>query len=227
VIGLLPAPRRIGIVGLGAGAMAAHLQRGDAAVFYELDPDNEQLARAWFTYLADARGDVRVVTGDARVELARDPRVPPGGFDVIFVDAFSGDAIPTHLLTREAVALYFARIRADGLVLFHVSNRYYDLRPVLAAAARDRNLTALLYRTTRRGPLEIGGSFVAMSGDPALRDALRAGGWRDADLGDELPAATPWTDDYVNVLAPLWYKVLARSATRAPAIRPAAVVGAP
>jgi hypothetical protein len=207
VFARLPAPRRIAVVGLGAGGMAAHLAPGDSAVFYELDPDNEPLARRWFSYLDDAPGAVRIVAGDARIELARDPEAPAAGFDAIFVDAFSGDAIPTHLLTREAIALYFARLREGGLLLFHVSNRYYDLQPVLATAARERGLTALVYRTRVREPLELAASLLAMSSDAALHAALRDAGWRDAIPGETLPRTAAWTDDYVNVLAPLWLRI--------------------
>lgn len=127
---------RIGIVGLGVGATAAYAGEGDAIDFFEIDPVVVELARRHFSYLSDSPGEVRTIVGDARLELARVAREEPGRrYDLLLIDAFAGDAIPTHLVTREATELDRSLLAEDGILLFHVSNRYYDLRPVLARTA--------------------------------------------------------------------------------------------
>jgi spermidine synthase len=186
--------RRMGIVGLGVGAAAAYLAPGDRAVAFEIDPVVVALARAHFRFLADARGAVTVVTGDARARMTARDDV----FDLLLVDAFAGDAIPTHLLTREAVSLAMRRTAPDGIALFHVSNRFYDLRPVLAATARDLGL-ALRWRERLTGLAEAEdpSRYVALARDPRALAALVARGWRDAA---GLPRIAAWTDDRADPL---------------------------
>jgi hypothetical protein len=135
-----PDPKRVGVIGLGTGTVAAYGNAGDLIRFYEINPSVERLARHWFTFLHDTRAQTDVVLGDARLSLASEP---PQHFSVIVVDAFSGDAIPVHLLTREALALYRRHLQPDGLIVFHVSNQYIDLEPVVAATARDAGLRAM------------------------------------------------------------------------------------
>lgn len=130
----LDRPLHLGFVGLGAGAMSAYVEVGDTATYYEIDPEVVALAqnREYFTYVSEAKGNVEILVGDARLQLkkARD-----SSFDMLLVDAFSSDAIPVHLLTAEAVALYLRKIRDDGVLLFHLSNRYLDLHKVLQGLA--------------------------------------------------------------------------------------------
>jgi SAM-dependent methyltransferase len=135
-----PDPKRVGVIGLGTGTVAAYGNAGDVIRFYEINPLVERLATHWFTFLHDSHAQTDVVLGDARLSLAAEP---PQRFNVIVVDAFSGDAIPVHLLTREALALYRRHLRPDGLIVFHVSNQYVDLEPVVAATARDAGLRAV------------------------------------------------------------------------------------
>jgi len=130
VLGAPGGPRRVGVVGLGAGTLAAYGRRGDDYRFFELDPAVERLARGWFTFLADSPARITVVIGDGRRSLAADPT----RFDVLVLDAFSSDAVPAHLLTAEAFALYAERLTPGGMVAVHVSNRHLDLRPVVRAA---------------------------------------------------------------------------------------------
>jgi spermidine synthase len=209
-------PFRLGVVGLGAGASAAYVAPGDEVVYYEIDPDDETIARDWFDYLDDCAGEVRVVIGDARVMLAADPLAPDGHFDAMLIDAFSGDAIPTHLLTREAIELYRRKLEARGLLLFNITNRFYDLRPMLAQAARSLGMhAAFKVRDSRSGlePLENRTRYWAMSEDAAKIDRLAELGWRRIDEAEPpLEAAEAWTDDYVNVLAPLWTQLSGRTA---------------
>jgi hypothetical protein len=134
------APKRVGVIGLGTGTVAAYGNAGDVIRFYEINPLVERLARQWFTFLHDSPAQTDVVLGDARLSLAAEA---PQGFNVIVIDAFSGDAIPVHLLTREALALYRRHLKPDGLVVFHVSNQYIDLEPVIAEIAADAGLHAV------------------------------------------------------------------------------------
>lgn len=133
----------LGFVGLGSGALAAYGQPGQTMTFFEIDQASVDIARdpELFTYLADSAAQVDIVLGDGRLSLADQP---VGRFDALVLDAFSSDAIPVHLLTREAVDLYLSRLRPDGLLVFHISNRYLDLAPVLANIAEDAGLEGLI-----------------------------------------------------------------------------------
>jgi hypothetical protein len=132
--------KRVGVIGLGTGTVAAYGNPGDAIRFYEINPLVERLARHWFTFLHDSPARIEVILGDARLSLAAES---PQHFNVIVVDAFSGDAIPVHLLTREALALYRRHLQPGGVIVFHVSNQYINLEPVVAAIARDAGMKAV------------------------------------------------------------------------------------
>lgn len=138
-------PLHLAVVGLGAGTMAALGEAGDTLDFFEINPAAETFARQYFTFLADSPAAVTVVIGDARLSLERGVRSGSslGAYDVIAVDAFSGDAIPVHLLTREAFALYRAALRPGGVLALHVSNRYLDLRPVVRGLAAETGAEVL------------------------------------------------------------------------------------
>jgi SAM-dependent methyltransferase len=123
---------RVGAIGLGIGTVATYGRAGDSYTFYEINPLVQKVAEQEFTFLRDSAANVKVVLGDARLSLQRGP---PLRFDVLIVDAFSGDSIPVHLLTREAFRLYFRRLKPDGVLAVHVSNQYLNLKPVVAAAA--------------------------------------------------------------------------------------------
>src|SRR3954463_12832213 len=132
---------RVGVIGLGTGTIAAYGRRGDVYRFYDIDANVIQIARSEFTYLGDSQAKVEIALGDARLTLEREP---PQGFDVLAVDAFSSDAIPVHLITREALQTYVRDLKPDGIVAFHVSNRFLDLIPVVARLAKELNLHAAL-----------------------------------------------------------------------------------
>jgi hypothetical protein len=132
--------KRVGVIGLGTGTIASYGNAGDVIRFYEINPLVERLARHWFTFLHDSPAQTDVVPGDARLSLAAEPGQR---FNVIAVDAFSGDAIPVHLLTREALALYRRHLQPDGVIAFHVSNQYINLEPVVAGIAQDAGLHCL------------------------------------------------------------------------------------
>jgi len=136
-------PRRklsVGVIGLGAGVLAAWMRPGDRLVFYEISPRVVDIARREFTFLADTAARTEVVMGDGRLSLEREP---PRGYDVLGIDAFSGDSIPMHLVTREAMALYVKHLKPDGVIVFQATNRYVDLLPVVKRLADEFGMQAV------------------------------------------------------------------------------------
>jgi len=125
-------PRRVGVLGLGTGTVAAFGRPGDTYRFYEINPQVVELSRRYFTYLDKTPATVEVALGDARLSMEREAAQQ---FDMIVMDAFSGDAIPVHLLTREAFAVYRKHLREGGILAVHISNRHLDLGPVVAGLA--------------------------------------------------------------------------------------------
>src|SRR5262249_28050591 len=123
---------RVGVIGLGTGTVAAYGRLGDYYRYYEINPLVLNLARTQFFFLPDCKAKLDVAMGDARLSLERElAQGSPENFDVLAVDAFSSDSIPVHLLTREAMLLYFRHLRDDGILAVHISNRYLNLQPVL------------------------------------------------------------------------------------------------
>lgn len=194
---------RVGIVGLGAGTVACYARPGQDWRFYEIDPAIERIARdpAKFTFLSRCLPDVRINIGDARIVLASEPA---GGLDTLVVDAFSSDAVPMHLLTKEALGIYQRRLSANGLLLMHISNRFLDLEPILAAAKQD-GWHAMLrdYEPssdeTARGYAH--SQWVALARDPAVLARLKhASGkeeWRALHARNDFSG---WTDDHASIL---------------------------
>lgn len=191
----LPAgPHRVGIVGLGTGGLAAHCRAGDTYRFYDINPAVEVLARKYFTFLADAPGKIDIVMGDARLSLEREA---PQNYDVLAVDAFSGDAVPLHLLTLEAIDVYLRHLAPGGVLAMHVSNKFLDLPPVLERAAQARGLAVVLTRD-----LDTNGSIISdwvlLSRNATVLDSPSV-------RSIAVPIATrpewrPWTDDHVDLL---------------------------
>lgn len=198
-------PFRIGAVGLGIGTIAAFGRPGDRLTFYEINPEVIRLAQStnYFSYLRDTLAEVEIVTGDARLSLAREMREGPvRQFDVLILDAFSSDAIPAHLLTKEAFEIYLHHLeRPDGILAIHISNRYLDLRPVMEAAARHFDLNTW-YVTSPSGPQ---GLFATQWLLLARREASPIPEIaRVAKPAREKATSTPlWTDDYSNILGTL------------------------
>ncbi len=133
-------PLSVGVIGLGAGVLAAWMKPGDRLVFYEISPRVVQIARREFTFLADTAARTEIVMGDGRLSLEREP---PRAYDVIGVDAFSGDSVPMHLLTREAMAVYAKHLKPDGVIVFQATNRYIDLLPVVKRVAAEYGFEAV------------------------------------------------------------------------------------
>jgi spermidine synthase len=191
--------RRVAVVGLGTGTTAAYGRPGEDWTFYEIDPGIERIARdtTYFSYLTDSPARTRVVLGDARLSLAREA---DRRFDLILLDAFSSDAIPVHLMTREAVDTYLARLAPRGLIVFHVSNRYLDLEPVVAALARDRGLASRVGQgpTGSRGTYESVSTWIALARSEADLGPLMAdANWWQPRLRRDVE---PWTDDFSSLL---------------------------
>jgi hypothetical protein len=135
---------RVGMIGLGTGTTAAYAKPGDSFFIYEINTEVERLAREYFTFLEDAGKSASVIIGDGRISLENQLKKEPMKFDVLGVDAFSGDAIPVHLITKEAVAMYFRHLKPDGILAIHVTNRYIDLKPVVYNLSAELEKTALL-----------------------------------------------------------------------------------
>jgi len=134
-------PKRVGVIGLGAGTLAAYGKRGDSFRFYEINPQVVQIANGWFTFLKQSPAKSEIILGDARLSLESEESQQ---FDVLAVDAFSGDAIPVHLLTKEAFAVYFRHLKPDGILAVHTSNTYLNLAPVVKLLAEDADYATRL-----------------------------------------------------------------------------------
>jgi len=189
-------PLEVGLIGLGAGTLAAYGKPGDVYRFYEIDPAVVDMAKRYFTFLADSPARVEVQIGDGRRGLQAEAR----RFDVLVVDAFSGDSIPIHLLTREALMLYGERIKPRGVIALHVSNRHLDLRPVIGRLAAELGLQ-LAYVEERESdsePDKAASNWVLLARD---RSILELPAIKEAAM--KLPASNRWplwTDDYSNIL---------------------------
>ncbi len=185
----------VGVLGLGTGSLGCYARPGEAWTFHEIDPVVERLARdgRWFRFMAGCGNGPAVVLGDAWVTLAN----TGNRYDVLVVDVFSSDGVPVHLLTREALALYFARLKPGGLVVFHVSNRYLDLVPVVARLAADAGAPARHLRVLPAAPSrrESGAEVVAVAAPGGELDALAADGW-----GVPRPGPALWTDERSDIL---------------------------
>jgi hypothetical protein len=196
---------RVGVCGLGTGTLAAYAQGHDYFRYYEIDPNVIALSRGpkpQFTFLSDAPAPLDVVLGDARIQMADElRRGERQRFDILAVDAFSGDAIPVHLLTREAVQLYLEHLADGGILAMHVSNRHLRLVPVVKAIARALNLTALVIDTSWEQPprgWEWDSTWVLLGRKP---DDLKPFGPPEND--DEHDVVPPWTDEYSNIVRAL------------------------
>ncbi len=186
----------VGAIGLGAGTIATYGAPGQRMTFFEIDADMVRIARdpALFTFLTDSAARIETVVGDGRLMLAK---LPPASFDLLVLDAFSSDSIPAHLLTREALRMYADRLRTGGVLAVHISNRVFDLRPVLAGAAEDLDWQATVGRSRGTSPGSLASTWVVLSSDPSVRTTLM-GGERWAPL--ETDRAVHWTDSYSSLL---------------------------
>ncbi len=195
-------PRTVAVVGLGTGSLACHGERGQRWTFYEIDPAVERIARdvRFFTFMRDCPPDVTVVLGDARRSLAR---APSGQFDLMILDAYSSDAPPLHLITREALALYLDRLSPHGILAFHISNRHVDFEPALAGLAQDAGLTCLFQEDAVPSPAQRADGkrasrWAVMARSPGPLGRLAADPrWRLSSTGAN---GAVWTDDFASLV---------------------------
>jgi SAM-dependent methyltransferase len=187
-------PKRVAVIGLGTGTLAAHGKSGDVYRFYEINPQVIEVARTQFTYLSDTPAKVETVLGDARLMMERES---PQHYDIIAVDAFSSDSIPVHLITREAMAVYLKHLKPDGVIAFHVTNRFLRLAPVVKAIADEYDLHAALITDEAETSDLAKTDWVLVTRNP---DVLA-----HADIAaatspfETIPRLVVWTDDYNNL----------------------------
>ncbi len=198
---------RVGIIGLGSGGLACYAEAGERWTFYEIDPLVDAIARnpAYFTQLHNSKGTIDVVLGDGRITLQQ---APAGAYELMILDAFSSDAIPLHLLTREALQLYLSRLAPEGVIALHISNRYLNLEPMLAALVRQEGLHAVARVDDQVTPEEmakgrLGSHWIMIARRAEQLASLDASHrWRQPAVDSRV---RPWTDDYSNILSVLTY----------------------
>jgi hypothetical protein len=194
----------IGAVGLGAGALACYSRPNQAWSFYEIDPTVVEIAKnpSYFKYLYLCGKNIQMHIGDARLSLLKEP---DNKFDLLIMDAFSSDSVPTHLLTQEALELYFSKLKPTGILAFHITNRHLSLKKILADHARQLKYSALIqeFKPQKNIPLVIATDWVVLAkkGERlALLQKSRAGNWEQLPLYFDMK---PWTDDFTNILS-IW-----------------------
>jgi hypothetical protein len=195
-------PRRVGVIGLGAGALAAYARKGDVFRFYEIDPQVAAVATSEFTFLADAPAQIDIVLGDGRLSLEREP---PQNYDVLAIDAFSGDSIPMHLITREAMAVYVRHLKPDGVIVFQATNRFVDIAPVVERLAAEFRFTAVLVSDQPDSTYESQHEYWNSSTDQIIvtrnKALLNAEPVKSAAQRlSARPGFRVWTDDFYNLL---------------------------
>jgi SAM-dependent methyltransferase len=190
-------PRRMGIIGLGAGILATYGRTGDLIRYYELSPRMIDVARRDFSFLSDSKATIEVVPGDARLSLERETGEPL--YDILVGDAFSSDAIPAHLLTREAFQLYARRLKPGGVLALNVSTRHLDLGPLITGLAATIGKTAVQIVTpTDDEGAALNARWILITSDTALLERPRIKSVaKDPSSGQPPPRL--WTDDYSNL----------------------------
>ncbi len=195
--------KKVGILGLGTGGLACYTAPDREFEFFEIDPDVVALSEehGLFTYLKKCGNPYKIIIGDARLKVQE---VPDGYYDLLMADAFSSDNIPVHLMTEEAIALYLKKIKDDGVLLIHISNRHIDLRPVLATIAKNLGLNIISKKSIdfdtelQAGKTIFPTNLVIISKRPEVIEPLKKQGWEQPTETDPV---YHWTDEYVNILA--------------------------
>ena len=187
-------PTRVAVIGLGAGSLAVYGDADDVYRFYDINPAVVRVAHKWFTYLDDCPAHVDIVLGDARLSMAAEP---PQGYDVIAVDAFTGDSIPVHLITVQAVSQYLRHLKPDGVIAFHVSNRFLDLKPVLVEIARVQGLElAFMHETGEDGGTTSDWVLLTRNKEFLAKPSIK----EISEPVEAQPGLRPWTDDFSNLV---------------------------
>ena len=188
--------QKVGMIGLGAGTLAVYGQEGDRYRIYEIDPGVIDFAQSEFTFMSDSPAKIETVLGDARLSMEKEA---PQDFDVLAVDAFSGGSVPVHLLTVEAMGIYLRHMRPDGIIAFHVTNRFLNIPPVVEAIAKAHGLYVAHIRDENDNPLLRNTNWVLVSRDPAILSKPEIQQRASAIL--PIHGIKPWTDDFNNLFA--------------------------
>jgi hypothetical protein len=186
--------RRVGVIGLGAGTLALLGRPGDTYRFYDINPQVIEIARTEFSFLKDSKARIETSLGDARLSLEREA---PQNFDVLVVDAFSSDAIPVHLITTEAMAVYMKHIRPSGAVVFHVTNHFLKLAPVVRQIAESQGLHATLITDDAKLDGLASSDWVIVTREQALIQTGTIAA--KATAIEDIPGLLPWSDDFSNL----------------------------
>jgi hypothetical protein len=187
--------KRVGVIGLGAGTLAAYGAPGDEFRFYEINPQVISIAESQFRFLRDSKAKIEIAPGDARLWLEREP---PRHFNILVVDAFSGDAIPVHLLTKEAFAVYLTHLDPGGLIAFHVSNQFLDLAPAVRRLAAEYGFAAARIQSDADSDRGLSSAtWVLVTRD---REFLARPEIARVTFPISKPDVRLWTDDYDNLL---------------------------
>jgi SAM-dependent methyltransferase len=184
---------RVGVVGLGTGTLAAYGRPGNVFRFYEINPQVVDIAQRHFTFLGDSPAKIEIALGDARLSMEREA---PQNFDLLAIDAFSSDSIPVHLLTRESMAVYLRHLKPDGVIAFHVTNRFLDLAPVVKRIADEQKLHTMLI-PDEDGDEASSTDWVLLTRNQALLEKPELAKFRK-EIGD-IPGLRVWTDDFNNL----------------------------
>jgi spermidine synthase len=195
--------QRIGLLGLGVGTVAAYGKTGDYMRIYEINPQVKEIAEKPFNYVALSAAKIDIVMGDGRLSMENEP---PQNFDILIMDAFSSDAVPVHLLTKEAFEIYLKHLKPDGAILVNISNRYLNLRPVVENAAREFKLECHTINSEDGGGSEndegswwlYSSTWMILSRNQEFmnRSALR---YASAPATGDEPKVPLWTDDYTSM----------------------------
>ena len=193
-------PRRVGVIGLGAGAIAAYSRKGDVFRFYEIDPQVAAVAIKEFTFLTDSPAQTDIILGDGRLSLEREA---PQNYDLLAIDAFSGDSIPMHLVTREAMAAYVRHLKPDGVIVFQATNRFVDIAPVVERLAAEFGMIAVL--VSDGSDSSEGVDYWASSTDQIIvtKNLQLLAAQPIRAVGEKIlprPGFRVWTDDFYNLL---------------------------
>lgn len=186
--------KKVGVIGLGAGTLAVYGRQGDTYRMYELNPEVIELAKTEFSFMADSPAKIETVLGDARLSLAKEP---PQGFDVLAVDAFSGDSIPVHLITAEAMDVYLRHMKPDGIIGFHITNKFINLAPVVQKIAETKGLHVAFIHDDTDNPALRNTDWILVAQNPAVlqRDAIH----KATSKVPEIANLGVWTDDFNNL----------------------------
>ncbi|GLX77225.1 hypothetical protein tinsulaeT_05650 [Thalassotalea insulae] len=189
----------VGLIGLGAGTLAAYGQQDDNYRFYELNPGVINAAQRYFSYLENSRADIAIISGDARVSLTRElSQQQPQNFDVLVIDAFSGDSIPQHLLTVEAMALYWQHLAEDGVIAIHISNSHLNLLPLMQGLAQQTNIQLVYFKTQAEQQHGHDTEWVWLTNNQALLSSGIAKLYQ-TKVPEKTQSAVVWTDDFSNL----------------------------